>query len=180
MSYCSAHLARIIPPLAAAALVSCAADRGVERRSAEPTLLPFTYAAQPDGAFNGGVRAILQDRDGNYWFGSHFEGVCRVDGEQVRGFTTADGLSSNQVRSVQEAPDGTSPPSPLQEKLCKMRRPSGVEQRLRPFPLQARWHPTLTTRLLLSFKGRSTAASSSAGTRRAPEVTGSSSGASRG
>ncbi|MEY3026354.1 MAG: hypothetical protein RLZZ238_1251, partial [Planctomycetota bacterium] len=70
-------------------------------------LLPFTYAPRSDGAFNGGVRAILQDRDGNHWFGSHFEGVCRVGREGVRRFTIADGLSDDQVRAIQEAPDGS-------------------------------------------------------------------------
>jgi ligand-binding sensor domain-containing protein len=100
-------LARIVPLLAATLLAGCAADRGVERRSAEPNLLPFTYPPISEGGVMGGVRAILQDREGNYWFGSHLEGVCRVDGEQVRRFTTADGLSNDQVRSIQEAPDGS-------------------------------------------------------------------------
>jgi ligand-binding sensor domain-containing protein len=57
--------------------------------------------------FNSGVRAILQDRSGNYWFGSHFEGVCRFDGEHFQCFTEADGLSNNQVRSIQEDARGT-------------------------------------------------------------------------
>ena len=57
--------------------------------------------------YNGGVRAILQDRGGNYWFGSHFEGVCRFDGERLQCFTEADGLSDNQVRSIQEDARGT-------------------------------------------------------------------------
>ncbi len=52
--------------------------------------------------YNGGVRAILQDRSGAYWFGSHLEGVCRFDGEHMQCFTEADGLSDNQVRSIQE------------------------------------------------------------------------------
>jgi len=56
---------------------------------------------------NGGVRAILQDRSGNYWFGSHFEGVCRFDGRHFQCFTEADGLSDNQVRSIQEDAHGT-------------------------------------------------------------------------
>ena len=52
--------------------------------------------------YNSGVRAILQDSSGAYWFGSHFEGVCRFDGERFQCFTEADGLSNNQVRSIQE------------------------------------------------------------------------------
>ena len=107
MTFHGAILAHIAPLLAVTILIGCAADRGGERRSADPSLLPFTYAPRSDGTLNPGVRAILQDREGNYWFGSHFEGVCRVDGEQVRRFTTADGLSDDQVRAIQEAPDGS-------------------------------------------------------------------------
>jgi ligand-binding sensor domain-containing protein len=107
VTFHGAILARIVLLLAAMVLIGCAADRGVERRPADPGLLPFTYAPRSDGTFNPGVRAILQDRQGNYWFGSHFEGVCRVDREQVRHFTIADGLSDDQVRAIQEAPDGS-------------------------------------------------------------------------
>ena len=64
--------------------------------------LPFTYERGPGGMYNSGVRAILQDSGGAYWFGSHFEGVCRFDGERFQCFTEADGLSNNQVRSIQE------------------------------------------------------------------------------
>lgn len=56
---------------------------------------------------NCGVRAILQDRSGDYWFGSHVEGVCRVGRDGVRHFTRADGPSDDQVRAIQEAPDGS-------------------------------------------------------------------------
>lgn len=69
--------------------------------------LPFTYAPRHDGAANGGVRAILQDRTGAFWIGSHFEGACRIAGAQIRHFTERDGLSDNQVRAMYEASDGT-------------------------------------------------------------------------
>lgn len=75
--------------------------------SAAPRLLPLTYAPRADGAFNGGVRAILKDRKGNLWFGTHFEGVCRVAGDDIRRFTIDDGLGDNQVRAIWEAADGT-------------------------------------------------------------------------
>lgn len=64
--------------------------------------LPFSYDSGSAGMYNSGVRAILQDSTGAYWFGSHFEGVCRFDGERYQCFTQADGLSDNQVRSIQE------------------------------------------------------------------------------
>ncbi|MEY4103288.1 MAG: hypothetical protein RL461_490, partial [Planctomycetota bacterium] len=91
--------AQVAPLLVASILAGC--------ESVPPRLLPFTYATREDGAVNGGVRAILRDRSGYLWFGSHFEGVCRVDGDEMRRYTTADGLSDNQVRGIQEAADGT-------------------------------------------------------------------------
>jgi ligand-binding sensor domain-containing protein len=86
-------------PVLISLLGCCAAE--------QPRLLPFNYAEGAKGMYNGGVRAILQDRSGAYWFGSHFEGVCRVDGERMQLFTEADGLSNNQVRSIQEDAGGT-------------------------------------------------------------------------
>ena len=56
--------------------------------------------------FTSGIRSILQDRKGNYWFGSHQEGVCLFDGKTFTYFTTDDGLSDNQVRTIQEDRDG--------------------------------------------------------------------------
>lgn len=90
-----------------ALLCRCAAAPSAAPTLPRPERLPFTYEAGQNGMYNGGVRAILQDRSGNYWFGSHFEGVCRFDGERFQCFTTADGLSDNQVRSIQEDARGT-------------------------------------------------------------------------
>lgn len=53
-----------------------------------------------------GIRSILQDRKGNYWFGSHQEGVCFFDGRSFHYFTVKDGLSDNQIRSIQEDNNG--------------------------------------------------------------------------
>ena len=106
MMPCGAILGRFVPPLAALIVVGCATGRDPAPEPAAPRLLPFTYAPRQD-AVNGGVRAILQDREGNYWFGSHFEGVCRVGRDGVRHFTRADGLSDDQVRAILQAPDGS-------------------------------------------------------------------------
>ncbi len=99
------HLFRFPLFLTLALLGSCASDRPASdpmRLGVSPTLLPFTYEKGPHGMYNGGVRSILQDRSGAYWFGSHLEGVCRFDGTRMQCFTTADGLGDNQVRSIQE------------------------------------------------------------------------------
>ena len=117
MQFSSIIRTRVALLLVIAVCAGCASDAPVIKHNpgndplgdqpAAPQRLPLTYEARPDGAVNGGVRAILQDRHGNFWFGSHFEGVCHVDGDQIRHFTDADGLSDNQVRAIQEASDGT-------------------------------------------------------------------------
>lgn len=47
--------------------------------------------------FSSGIRSILQDRSGNYWFGSDKEGVCKFDGKRYTYYTTENGLCGNQV-----------------------------------------------------------------------------------
>ena len=56
--------------------------------------------------FTSGIRSIFQDSKGNYWFGSHREGVCLFDGESFVYFTTNEGLPDNQIRSIQEDKNG--------------------------------------------------------------------------
>lgn len=56
--------------------------------------------------FTSGVRAIFQDSKGNYWFGSHHEGVGVYNGVSFQYFTTREGLSDNQIRSIQEDRNG--------------------------------------------------------------------------
>lgn len=56
--------------------------------------------------FTSGVRAILRDSKGSYWFGSHKEGVSVFDGETFRYYTIDDGLPENQIRSIQEDASG--------------------------------------------------------------------------
>jgi ligand-binding sensor domain-containing protein len=52
--------------------------------------------------FKSGIRAILHDSKGNYWFGSDQEGVCKYDGKSFTYFTVKDGLLGKQVASIQE------------------------------------------------------------------------------
>ena len=52
--------------------------------------------------FSSGIRAIFQDSKGNYWLGSHNEGVSFYDGKSFTYFTTKQGLADNQIRSIQE------------------------------------------------------------------------------
>lgn len=48
------------------------------------------------------VHCIIQDKDGNLWFGTTGEGVYRYDSKEFTQFTEKDGLSNNKVWSILE------------------------------------------------------------------------------
>jgi ligand-binding sensor domain-containing protein len=52
------------------------------------------------------ITSILQDKDGNYWFGTNGEGVFRYDGKTLVQFTDKDGLANNQIQTIQEDKSG--------------------------------------------------------------------------
>lgn len=82
----------------------------VENKSTEEEVITPEWVSTPQTdtlKFTSGIRAILQDSKGNYWIGSHNEGVGFYDGKSFEYFTTADGLSDNQIRSIQEDNSGT-------------------------------------------------------------------------
>lgn len=56
--------------------------------------------------FGSGIRAVFQDSKGNYWLGSHNEGVSYYNGNSFEYFTTNEGLSDNQIRSIEEDKSG--------------------------------------------------------------------------
>lgn len=45
---------------------------------------------------------VFQAKDSAYWFGSDGQGVYRYDGKELTRFTTAQGLSSDNIRGIQE------------------------------------------------------------------------------
>ena len=49
---------------------------------------------------------IFQDSKDHFWFGTQNSGVYRYDGEQLVQFTDKDGLSNNQVQTIQEDASG--------------------------------------------------------------------------
>ncbi len=53
-----------------------------------------------DGQISAYVRRIFQDKNGNLWFGTNFDGVCRYDGKSLTYFTTTEGFSGNAVRGI--------------------------------------------------------------------------------
>lgn len=52
------------------------------------------------------IRCMLEDKNGNIWFGTNNEGVCRYDGKQFVYFTTKEGISGNAVRKIVEDKEG--------------------------------------------------------------------------
>ena len=56
--------------------------------------------------YKTGVRSILEDSKENIWFGSYNEGVCLLQNGKLQYFTTQNGLSDNQVRSIYEDNNG--------------------------------------------------------------------------
>lgn len=53
------------------------------------------------------VVVLAEGRGGVLWAGTYGRGLWRVQGEEKRQYTQADGLSSDQIRAVREDPDGT-------------------------------------------------------------------------
>lgn len=53
------------------------------------------------------VRASLQDREGNLWFGTTAEGLYKYDGKAFIQFTASNGLNGNLVWCLLEDKDGT-------------------------------------------------------------------------
>ena len=53
------------------------------------------------------VVTLCEGRDGALWAGTYGKGLWRIQGEDARLFTMADGLSNNQIRSLYQDPDGT-------------------------------------------------------------------------
>jgi len=56
--------------------------------------------------FTSGIRSILQDSKGNYWFGSLQEGVAVYNGNSFTYLNSNDGLTDNQIHSIQEDKEG--------------------------------------------------------------------------
>ncbi|MEQ1797913.1 MAG: two-component regulator propeller domain-containing protein, partial [Lacibacter sp.] len=49
---------------------------------------------------------IFQDSKGKYWFGSNGKGIYHLDGNELKLFTTVDGLVYDSIRGIQEDKDG--------------------------------------------------------------------------
>lgn len=81
---------------------SCGGERSVTASAAEPSV-----AAPPDTAQVAEyIVSAHEDSKGDLWFGTNGQGVARWDGEQLRYFTTADGLIDDVVTGIAQDPSG--------------------------------------------------------------------------
>ena len=74
-----------------------------DRKSGRGTFTTFTVQ---DGLGSNNVESILQDLEGNFWFGSFGGGVTRYDGKTFTTFTTEDGLASDWVGAMLQDREG--------------------------------------------------------------------------
>ena len=65
-------------------------------------LTPYT---KTNGMLAGSVRALLEDRQGRIWMGG-FDGLSRIDHEQVTHYSSREGLSSTRVWALAEGASG--------------------------------------------------------------------------
>ena len=84
--------------------LSCVENKSTEK---EMSTAESLSAAQSDTLkFTSGISSIFQDSKGNYWFGSLQDGVAVYNGKSFLYFTNNDGLTDNQIHSIQEDNDG--------------------------------------------------------------------------
>jgi ligand-binding sensor domain-containing protein len=60
----------------------------------------FTWLTENEGLSNNHVQSILQDKSGNYWFGTSGGGVCNYFGKQFTNYDKSAGLAGNFIYSI--------------------------------------------------------------------------------
>ncbi len=60
----------------------------------------FTHYTDKQGLPNNTVKSIMEDENGNIWFGTHGGGVSKYNGMIFSHYTEKEGLSNNIVLSV--------------------------------------------------------------------------------
>lgn len=78
------------------------------RNKIKNTPVPHFYGIKPDVSLQVSeyIRRMLQDKNGNIWFGTNGDGVARYDGKTLVYFTLKDGLSGTAVRGLFEDKEG--------------------------------------------------------------------------
>lgn len=60
----------------------------------------FTWITESEGLSNNHVRSIIQDKSGNYWFGTSGGGVCNYFGKQFTVYDKSAGLGGSFIYSI--------------------------------------------------------------------------------
>jgi ligand-binding sensor domain-containing protein/two-component sensor histidine kinase len=60
----------------------------------------FSWITEKEGLSNNHVRSIIQDKSGNYWFGTSGGGVCNYFGKQFTVYDKTSGLGGNFIYSI--------------------------------------------------------------------------------
>jgi len=100
----------------------CALDQGIiVINKSKPRNIVKIYSDK-DGLPDNSIRAIYQDKDGNYWFGGYDHGLAEFSKDKVLSdfhpkyngkeifnnlYTTSTGLPGNAVRSIDQTDDGS-------------------------------------------------------------------------
>lgn len=66
----------------------------------------FTTFTKREGLANNYIRSIIEDTDGNIWFGTYGGGLSRYDGKSFTNFSLKDGLPSNKIMALAEDKNG--------------------------------------------------------------------------
>ncbi len=83
---------------------SCVEKKSTENETNKPELV---ITSKTDTLkFTSGISSIFQDSRGNYWFGSLREGVAVYNGKTFIYFSSNEGLTDNQIHSIQEDKEG--------------------------------------------------------------------------
>jgi len=83
---------------------SCVENKSTDWKTNNPELV--TNLKADTLKFTSGISSIFQDSKGNYWFGSLQEGVAVYNGKSFIYFNSNDGLTDNQIHSIQEDKEG--------------------------------------------------------------------------
>ncbi len=120
--------------------VSCVEKKSIEKQIEKPQL---AINQKTDTLkFTSGIRSIFHDSKGNYWFGSIREGVAVYNGISFTYLSINEGLSDNQVLSIQEDEDGNiwletqSGVNSYDGKKIVNHTPSDLEKTQAKFPIQ--------------------------------------------
>lgn len=84
-------------------ILSCCGQVNSEHKQAETKPLEIGKTAFE---LDNQIWKIFQDSKGKYWFGSNGNGIYYLDGNQLKLFTTIDGLVNDTIRGIQEDIDG--------------------------------------------------------------------------